>query len=136
MTVSSASPSPARKARDVRLRSQFNISADEWDVVAAYQDNLCALCREKYTQSGKNKGKIKALHTDHDHRSGLTRGILCSSCNRRIPSWMTIEWLEDALAYMKYPPVTAALGEERYGRKGKVTNKRPRPRRRTTRKPR
>ena len=112
-----------RLARDKRLRALFNISADEWDAILAFQGGVCALCQTKNTQSGKNKGKPKPLNTDHDHKSGLTRGILCSGCNRRIPTWMTVEWLEDALAYHKKPPAVQALGEERYGRKGRVTNR-------------
>jgi Recombination endonuclease VII len=116
----------ARAARDKRLRAQFNITADEWDIILAYQNGLCAHCKERDTQYGKNKGKPKPLNTDHDHRTALTRGILCSGCNRKIPSWMTIEWLEETLKYLKNPPAVAALGEERYGRKGRVTNKRKR----------
>lgn len=114
-----------RAARDKRLRDQFDITADEWDVILAFQGGVCAHCKEKNTKYGKNKGQPKPLHTDHDHGSGLTRGILCAGCNRRIPTWMTIEWLEKTLAYLRNPPTTAALGEERYGRKGRVTNKRP-----------
>lgn len=114
----------ARRARDKRLQAQFNITADEWDLVLAFQGGVCALCEEKFTKVGPNKGKPKPLNTDHDHKSGLTRGILCSGCNRKIPTWMTIEWLEKTLAFLKNPTVTQALGEERYGRKGRVTNKR------------
>lgn len=121
-----------RLARDKRLQAQFNITADEWDVILAFQNGVCARCKEKLTKTGKNKGKPKPLATDHDHISGLTRGILCSGCNRRIPTWMTIEWLEGTLEYLKNPTATAALGEERYGRKGRVTNKRPRKRKKTT----
>lgn len=125
-SMTSVTPDPARLARDKRLRAQFNISADEWDYILAWQGGVCAHCMEKNTKTGKNKGKPKPLHTDHDHRSGLTRGILCAGCNRKIPTWMTIEWLEATLYYLKHPPAAAALGEERYGRKGRVTNKRPR----------
>lgn len=114
----------ARLARDKRLRTQFNISADEWDVILAFQGGVCALCEEKNTQTGKNKGKPKPLNTDHDHKSGLTRGILCVGCNRKIPAWMTIEWLEAVLNFLTNPTAVQALGEERYGRKGRVTNKR------------
>ena len=112
-----------RLARDKRLQSLFNISADDWDTILVFQGGVCALCKEKNTQSGKNKGKPKPLNTDHDHKSGLTRGILCSGCNRRIPTWMTIEWLKTALAFLEDPPAVQALGGERYGRKGRVTNK-------------
>jgi hypothetical protein len=125
--------SSPRQARDKRLQAQFNITADEWDEILAYQDGTCALCREKYTKVGPNKGKPKPLNTDHDHKSGLTRGILCSGCNRKIPTWMTVEWLMDVLEYLQFPPAVPALGEERYGRKGRVTNKRPVRRRKTTR---
>lgn len=118
-----------RVARDKRLREQFNISADEWDEIVAFQGGLCPLCKEEFIKSGKNKGKPKRLVTDHDHKTGLTRGVPCDGCNRRMPSWMTVEWLETVLDYMKNPPAVAALGEERYGRKGRVTNKR---RRRST----
>lgn len=127
----SSSPS-ARLARDKRLRAQFNISADEWDLILKYQGGVCAHCREKNTKTGKNAGKPKPLNTDHDHKTGLTRGILCSGCNRRIPTWMTIEWLERTLEYLKNPPAVVALGEERYGRKGRVTNKRAPRRKKTT----
>lgn len=120
------SPTPKqRAARDKRLQELFNISADEWDVILEFQGGVCALCAEKNSRYGRNKGKPKPLNTDHDHKSGLTRGILCVGCNRKIPEWMTIEWLEAVLKYLKRPPATRALGEERYGRKGRVTNKRP-----------
>lgn len=122
--MTSATPDKRRIARDKRLRSQFNITADEWDKILAFQGGVCALCNEATTKSGKNKGKPKPLNTDHDHKTGLTRGILCSGCNRRIPEWMTVAWLENALIYLISPPATSALGEERFGRKGRVTNKR------------
>lgn len=127
-------PSSPRELRDKRLRDQFDISADEWDEVLVFQGGVCALCKELLTRTGKNKGKPKPLNTDHDHKTGQTRGILCTGCNRKIPTWMTVEWLEDVLEFMKNPPVTQALGEDRFGRKGRVTNKRPVRRRRTTRK--
>lgn len=126
----STSTSRSRLARDKRLQAQFNITADEWDKILKFQGGVCAICKQKTTRTGKNAGKPKPLNTDHDHKTGLTRGILCSGCNRRIPEWMTREWLELALAYIVNPPAVAALGEERYGRKGRVTNKR----RRTVRK--
>lgn len=115
-----------REARDKRLRAQFNISADEWDLILKFQGGVCAICEERLTKTGKNKGKPKPLNTDHDHKTGLTRGILCTGCNRRLREFMTLAWIKKVYRYLETPPATAALGEERYGRKGRITNKRPR----------
>lgn len=131
----SSSRSAAWIAKDKRLRAQFNISHDEWEQVLAFQNGLCALCKEYLTKSGPRKGLPKLLHTDHDHKTGQTRGILCVGCNRKIPTWMTVEWLRKVLYYLENPTVSQALGEDRFGRKGRVTNKRPKARRKTTRKP-
>lgn len=129
-SAASGTTTKQREARDKRLRDQFSISAAEWDIILRFQGGVCALCEERLTRHGKNKGKPKPLNTDHDHKSGLTRGILCVGCNRKIPEWMSIEWLLKVLKYLEAPPAVAALGEERYGRKGRVTNKRRTTRRR------
>lgn len=69
-------------SRDWALRNPEKISAAnrkylygvEPEVVKARfnaQDGLCKIC-----------GKASADHLDHDHRTGLTRGLLCGDCNR------------------------------------------------------
>lgn len=124
--VSGTTTTKREEARNKRLLDQYSISQREYEIIVRSQGGACALCQEKLTKTGKNKGQPKKLFVDHDHKSGLTRGVLCFSCNKRIPEWMTIEWLNKVLAYLESPPATVALGEERYGRKGRVTNKRPR----------
>jgi len=122
--MTTTASSQARAARDKRLQSQFNITADEWDTILRYQGGRCALCKEKKAKTGKRKGQDKLLYTDHDHKTGLTRGILCYGCNRKLPEWLTIEWIEKLFDYFTDPPAVLALGERRYGRKGRVTNRR------------
>lgn len=52
-------------ARDhIREEDWAELLLDNW------QGGQCAIC-----------GKRKPLVTDHDHRSGLIRGLLCRSCN-------------------------------------------------------
>lgn len=60
------------------------------------QDGRCAICRKEF-QSGAD------THTDHDHRTGLFRGLLCTRCNNGLG---VIErdqmlWLPKALAYLE-----------------------------------
>lgn len=43
------------------------------------QDGLCAICRRPERQS--IKGTDKSLSGDHDHVTGLPRGVLCMACN-------------------------------------------------------
>lgn len=46
-------------------------SVRTWDQLAAWHDGRCALCGVKF----------RALAVDHDHATGLVRGVLCMTCN-------------------------------------------------------
>ncbi|MEW2068619.1 endonuclease domain-containing protein [Streptomyces sp. NPDC007346] len=66
-----------------------------------WQAGACAMCSARPTR----------LLVDHCHRSGLIRGLLCTSCN-------TAEGLQDAPSFVAYRsrPPTVLLGmEEQYG---------------------
>ena len=53
--------------------------------------------------------KTRRLHRDHDHHTGLPRGLLCARCNRALPSWITSAWLLKAVAYLdKSSPTTVS----------------------------
>ncbi len=45
--------------------------------------------------------KTRRLHRDHDHRTGVPRGLLCFPCNAAIRPYMTLEWLRAALSYIE-----------------------------------
>ena len=49
-------------------------SLDEYARVFEAQDGLCAICRE-------TDARFPQLMADHDHATGLHRGLLCSRCN-------------------------------------------------------
>lgn len=47
----------------------------DWDRIFEEQGKACAICGS--VTSGK-----KGFHVDHDHQTGIVRGILCEACNR------------------------------------------------------
>lgn len=54
--------------RDHRL----GVTRADYECACAFQDHKCALCRTKLPERDC---------VDHDHKTGLVRGILCYGCN-------------------------------------------------------
>jgi hypothetical protein len=86
------------KARPERKRPDHMKALTDYDY--AYYLALmggverCAICGRKPTANRK-------LDRDHDHKTGKPRGLLCVRCNRALPDHISVEWLEEALAYLK-----------------------------------
>lgn len=120
-------PYDAARARDLRLQRQYGITAQEYAEILAFQGGTCWIC-------GTAPAEGKNLNVDHDHKTGLVRGLLCWSCNRRVIANHRGEegakLLDYAAAYLRLPPAVLAIGEK-YGRTGRVTKRRKR--RKTTR---
>jgi hypothetical protein len=99
-----ANPDAADKARNYHLKSLYDITADEYEEILAAQGGRCAVC-------GKPPIKQR-LAVDHDHRTGLVRGLLCSYCNLRIIGKQTnVELLRKATDYLDNPPAYKVIGE-------------------------
>lgn len=64
----------ANIARKGHLRRKYNLTVDEFGNLFSEQKNKCAICE-------KHLSLIKDTRIDHEHRSGLVRGILCHNCN-------------------------------------------------------
>lgn len=63
--------------RDKYLRRKYGIDESVYRQMLKAQDGKCAICR-RAPKAGKN------LHVDHDHVTGLLRGLLDFRCNRRL----------------------------------------------------
>jgi hypothetical protein len=72
--ASAASSAWRQKNAHVDRRKRYGTSQAEWEAMFAAQGSACAVC--KSTSPGK-----QPWHTDHDHETGLVRGILCFRCN-------------------------------------------------------
>ncbi len=58
--------------RERNLMSFYGIGLAEYDRLFKSQDGRCAICRRPST---------KNLYVDHDHATGVLRGLLCGPCN-------------------------------------------------------
>lgn len=82
----------ARRAR--HLVKTYGITPEEWDEMLANQNGACAICMTPQT--------TRKLHTDHDHRTGKIRGLLCTNCNHAIGALMDDpDLLRSAIQYLE-----------------------------------
>lgn len=72
-------PQCKAKARETRRAWVYNLTAAEYDALLSRQSGQCAIC--------KSEGP---LLVDHDHTTGVVRGLLCHQCN------ITLGWLKDS----------------------------------------
>lgn len=61
-----------------RLR-RYGLTPEMYDAMLAEQHGVCAICGNPPDPNGV--GASSKLHVDHDHGTGLVRGLLCTLCN-------------------------------------------------------
>lgn len=62
--------------KDANLRRHYGITLAAYENMLAAQGDKCAIC-------GRSPDEFKrAFAVDHDHKTGIVRGILCPDCNR------------------------------------------------------
>ena len=106
----------AEAQRSKRLRKCFSLSQEEYDTLFEFQDRLCYVCRRP--------PKKFRLAVDHNHKTGLVRGLLCPLCNRMIGVFKDDdERFERVAEYLRNPPATIALRGEKFGIIGKVSGR-------------
>lgn len=85
--------------RAERLWSKYRITPDDYDERLRIQKGVCAICRrdDPNTHHG-------FWHVDHDHATGLVRGLLCGRCNTGIGQFQDSPTvLERAAKYLRKP---------------------------------
>jgi len=77
---------------DRRLRKAFpdgkglgiSFTEEDYNKLRIEQNGVCKICKKSETNINPKINKIRNLSTDHDHKTGLVRGLLCSHCNKRL----------------------------------------------------
>lgn len=92
----------SRAAHAGHVERTYDITAAEYDALLAWQGGRCAIC-------GKQP-RGRRLAVDHDHASGLVRGLLCANdewgCNMSLRILLdSLEIAQRALAYVEQPPL-------------------------------
>lgn len=63
------------KHREYTIKSRYNLTPEQFNVLLLEQDNRCAICRVKPDY---------ILSIDHNHKTDEVRGLLCQRCNMAV----------------------------------------------------
>jgi hypothetical protein len=100
----------ARKNREDYIKSRrydanrlktYGITLEQYDNMLTAQKGMCAIagCGIKEGQEGAGHGN--RLHVDHDHKTKIVRGLLCSNHNTALGKFNdSIEQLQSAIDYL------------------------------------
>lgn len=81
---------------------KWGLTQEQFEVL--WGDGHCPLCRAPYALTQNRVAVV-----DHDHETGLVRGLCCAACNyaigTRVPSW----FIRVALYFCENPAQTAGI---------------------------
>lgn len=75
----------------VLARRGANVNNYNYGQLLSSQGGRCAICKQQYS---------KRLLTDHDHKTGQVRGLLCSRCNWGVGFLETWPYIFEAANYL------------------------------------
>ncbi len=73
-----------RRSRWLALLRLYCITEAEYLALLEAQGGLCAICRGPETYRTRDGASVRPLGVDHDHATGVVRGLLCHWCNLAI----------------------------------------------------
>lgn len=96
------------KRRKNKLSSEYGMTPEQWQTMFEAQGCKCAICNA--TEPGSKIG----WNTDHCHKSGRVRFILCAHCNRGLGAFKDnpeiMRKAADMLEEIQNQPVEAIHG--------------------------
>ena len=80
---------------NIKLLSAYGITLEKKKSMFLGQHGKCAICLVVFS-------KLSSAHVDHDHKTGVVRGLLCGNCNNGLGRFKdSHEFLESASKYLK-----------------------------------
>ena len=72
--------------------AKYGVTPEQYEQMMLDQNGVCAIC---------NQSCIRALAVDHDHETGVVRGLLCWKCNTGLGRLE--QYLDRAIEYARRP---------------------------------
>lgn len=90
-------PKTQEKMREYNLKTRFNITNKDYEIILESQGGSCAICKSV----NSNSSRSKKLAVDHCHKTGRVRGILCFKCNSGLGNFNdNVNFLSTAISYL------------------------------------
>lgn len=83
--------------KNIDLKRTYGITLEDYNRMRERQNGVCKICKKP--PNGK-----RPLAVDHDHKTGVIRGLLCYGCNRALHVLDSGSLLEEAKAYLIAEP--------------------------------
>lgn len=83
------------------MKHKYGITFDEFEKMLKKQNGVCGICGLPETRKHQS-GTLKKLSIDHDHKTKIVRGLLCSACNHAIGLLKeNVKIIENAALYLR-----------------------------------
>lgn len=105
------------KLKNEKLKARFKIDINIFNQFIVKQNNKCGICFNEFTNTGPLYPCI-----DHNHITGIVRGILCRSCNGGIGGlndnpillFKALKWLKNKYNILTVPPKYPIISEIKF----------------------
>lgn len=89
----------AAEQREQRMLRRYNLTLEDYHAMLEECGHKCPGCRKRFNDT------TRLPCIDHNHETGLVRGLLCFNCNREIGTHHdNADWFRNIANYLTNPP--------------------------------
>lgn len=94
--------------RNWEMAGKHRLKPGDYDKMLEVQNKLCGICGSD-NPGLSSTGKISRFHIDHDHYTGVIRGLLCGKCNKGLGLFnddantlkVAINWIQEGGSWIR-----------------------------------